>query len=127
MVVWKNPPTYGWNTCKISLGKNEEILDGELGGILKALKIALKESINKKIRKVTVFLDFQTALKQLQNVKSNAGQALKIQIFRQARKLHKQDRKIVLRLKGMNKPIKQLKMPLQMKEVRRYGEALWPM
>ncbi len=42
-VVWKDYLSYGWSTCKISLGKNKEILDAELWGISEALRIALKE------------------------------------------------------------------------------------
>ena len=40
-VAWKSCLSYGWNTCKISLGKNKEILDAELWGISEALRIAL--------------------------------------------------------------------------------------
>ena len=77
-VVWRNCLLHGWNTCKISLGKNKEILDAELWGISEALKIALKESTLRKARKITIYSDSQMALKQLQGSKNNAGQALKI-------------------------------------------------
>lgn len=87
-VVWKGFHSNRWNTRKISLGENKEILDAELWGISEALKIALKESASRKVCKMTVFSDSQTALKQLQGFKSNAGQALKIQILKQARQLH---------------------------------------
>ncbi len=96
-VVWKNASTYGWNIRKISLGKNKEIYDAELWGISEALKIALKESTSKKICRVTVFSDSQTALKQLRNVKSNAGQALKSQIFRLAKQLYNRGGEVIVR------------------------------
>lgn len=96
-VVWKDSLTQGWNTCKSSLGKNKEILDAELWGISEALKIALKESILRKARKITVYSDSQLALKQLQGSKNNAGQALSIQIFKQAKQLHAQGRELIVR------------------------------
>ena len=97
VVVWKGLLTDGWNTRKISLGENKEILDAELWGISEALKIALKESTSRKVRKVTIFSDSQTALKQLQGFKRNAGQALKIQILKQAKQLHAQGGEVILR------------------------------
>ena len=41
-VAWKIFLSYWWNTCKISLEKNKEILDRKLWVISEALKIALK-------------------------------------------------------------------------------------
>lgn len=43
------------------------------------------------------FSDSQMALKQLQNVKSNANQALKSQIFKLAKQLYNGARKIIIR------------------------------
>ena len=83
-VIWRNCLPHGWNTCKISLRKNKEILDAELWGISEALKIALKDGTLRKARKITIYSDSQMALKQLQGSKNNAGQALKIQIFKRA-------------------------------------------
>lgn len=47
-VVWKNLTSHKWEVCRISLGKNKEILDAELWGISQALKIALKEITPRK-------------------------------------------------------------------------------
>lgn len=33
-VVWRNCLPHGWNTCKISLGKNKEMLDAEFMGYI---------------------------------------------------------------------------------------------
>ncbi len=105
-VVWKNASNYRWNIRNISLGKNKEIYDAELWGILEALKIALRKSINRKICRVTVFSDSQTAFKQLQNVKCNAGQALKSQIFKLAKQLYNWDGEVILRWVPSHKRIK---------------------
>lgn len=88
---WKKP------VYKISLGKNKEISNAELWGIFKALKIALKKNISRKACKITVFSDSQVAIKQLQGFKNNAGQALKIQIYKQVRQRHTYDKKMIIR------------------------------
>lgn len=54
-VVWKSSRSFGWNVCKISLGKNKEIWDAELWGISEALKIALRESTSQRAQRITVF------------------------------------------------------------------------
>lgn len=96
-MVWKKSHTQGWNTYKISLGKNKENFYAELWGISEALKIALKESLGRKIRKVTIFSDSQTAMRELQTAKSNAGQALKAQICGQARQLQNRGGELTVR------------------------------
>ncbi len=96
-VAWKSFLSYGWNTCKISLGKSKEILDAELWGISEALKIALKESTVRRACRITVYSDFQMTLKQLQASKSNACQVLRIQIFKQTKQLHTQGRELIVR------------------------------
>ena len=96
-VSWKSFLSYGWNTCKISLGKNKEILDAESWGISEALKIALKESTVRRACRIIVYSDSQTALKQLQGSKSNACQALRIQIFKRTKQLHTQGRELIVR------------------------------
>ena len=96
-VVWKNSTSHRWDVGKISLGKNKEILDGQLWGISEALKIALKENTTRKARRITVFSDSQAAIKQLQGSKSNAGQALKIQILKRARQLHTHGGELIVR------------------------------
>lgn len=60
-VAWKNFSSHGWNTCKISLGKNKKILDAELWGISEALKIALRESTLRRARSITVYSDSQNS------------------------------------------------------------------
>lgn len=81
-VVWKNPASHRWEVCKTTLGENKEVLDAELWGISQALKIALKETTPKKADRITVYSDAQMAIKQLQEAKSNVGQALRIQIYK---------------------------------------------
>ena len=61
------------------------------------MKIALKESISRKIRKITIFSDSQTALRELQSSRNNTGQALKIQIYGQARQLLNQGGDVTIR------------------------------
>ena len=51
----------------------------------------------RRARKITVFSDSQTARKQLQGSNSNAGQALKMQIFKQTKELHTQGRELIVR------------------------------
>lgn len=46
------------------------------------------------------------ALKQLQSIKRNAGQALKIQIFRYARELHNRGGEVIVRWIPSHKEIK---------------------
>ena len=96
-VAWKSFPSYGWNTCKISLGKNKEILDAELWGISEALKIALKENIVRRACRIIVYSDSQTALNQLQGSKSNTCQALRVQIFKRTKQLHTQGKELTVR------------------------------
>ena len=96
-VVWKSPRLFGWNVCKISLGKNKEIWDAELWGISKALKIALRESTSQRAQRITVFSDSQSALKQLQEARNNTGQALRIQIFKWSKQLYTQGKELILR------------------------------
>lgn len=99
------PLTHEWNSRKISLGKNKEIFDTELWGISEALKIALKESLSRKIRKVTIFSDSEIALRELQIVKGNAGQALRTQIYRQARQLQNRGGELIVRWIPSNRKI----------------------
>lgn len=96
-VIWKNSTSHRWNVRKVSLGKNKEMLDAELWGISEALKIAPKENTSRKAGTITVFSDSQAAIKQLQESKSNAGQALKIQIFKRAKQLHTHGGELVVR------------------------------
>ena len=95
--VWKNPAFYRWEVCKTTLGENKEVLDAELWGISQALKIALKETTPKKVGRITVYSDAQMAIKQLQEAKSNAGQALRIQIYKQARQLRAYGGEVIVR------------------------------
>lgn len=83
-VVSKNPVSQRWDVCKISLGKDKEVLVAELWGISEAFRIELREDISRKARRITVFSDSQGAIKQLQYSKSNVGQALKVQIHTRA-------------------------------------------
>ena len=69
-VVWKSFPSHGSNTCKISSGKNKEILDAELWGISEALKIALKESILRRDRTITVFQILKRRLSNSKDLKT---------------------------------------------------------
>lgn len=87
------------------MGKNKEIFNIKLWGILKDVKRALKESTNSKIYKITVFLDSQMALKQLYNVKINAGQELKIYTFRLAKQFYNWGGEVLVRLVPSNKRI----------------------
>lgn len=47
--------------------------------ISQALKIALTETAPKKAGRITIYSDAQSAIKQSQENKSNAGQVLKLQ------------------------------------------------
>ncbi len=73
------------------------MLDAELWGISQALKIALKETTPKKAGRITVYSDAQMAIKQLQEAKSNVGQTLRIQIYKQARQLRAYGREVIVR------------------------------
>lgn len=68
----------GGTFAESPLGENKEILDAELWGIFEALKIAVNENTSGKADSITVFLDSQAVLKQLQGSQSDAGQALKV-------------------------------------------------
>ena len=92
-VVWKNPASQRWDVRKISLGKSKQVLEAELWGISEALKIALKENISGKARRITVFSDSQAAIKQLQCSKSNVGQTLN----NRARQLQTNGREVIVR------------------------------
>jgi len=95
-VTWKSLRSSSWNVRKISLGKNKEILDAELWGISKALRIALRESTLQRAKRITIFSDSQSALKQLREAKNNAGQVLRIQIFKRSKQLHTQGKELIL-------------------------------
>lgn len=96
-VVWKNPGSPRWEVCRLTLGKNKEVLDAELWAISQALKIALKEISPKKAGRIMAYSDAQTAIKQLQETKSRADQALRIQIYKQARQLRTYGGEVIVR------------------------------
>ena len=96
-VVWRNPASHRWEVYKTTLGENKEVLDAELWGISRALKIALKETTPRKAGRITVYSDAQVAIKQLRETKSKAGQALRIQIYEQARQLQAYGGEVIVR------------------------------
>lgn len=54
------------------------MVDVELWGISRVLKIALKETTSRKAGRITIYLDIQMAIKQLRKTKSKIDQALRI-------------------------------------------------
>ena len=76
-----------WYGKSLSLGYSKEIFDAELFGILKALKIVTKEKKRNSYISITIFSDFQTAIKRLLNDDLGPEQTLAIEIIRLAKKL----------------------------------------
>ena len=61
------------------------------------MKIAIRENTSRRAGTITVFSDSQAAIKQLQESKSNAGQALKIQILKRAKQPYIHGGELVVR------------------------------
>ena len=78
------------------MGNNKEVLDAELWGVSEALGVALRKTTPRKLYKVTVFSDSQTAIKKIQRSKTRPSQALKAQIVKKAKQLQSRDSKVTI-------------------------------
>ena len=97
-VCWRDRNLDQWKEKSVFLGKNKEILDAELWGILKALEIASKEMANTEDTPVTIFCDSQKALEAIQHSPSyKENRFLRGIIYRKARTLQENGHPIVLR------------------------------
>lgn len=76
-VIWRNTFSNWWKIHKTALRKNKEILDAELWGISDALGVALRGAAPRRTLKILAFSDSQAVIKELQDPKKNAGQALR--------------------------------------------------
>ena len=83
VVVWgKNKQDNGWHEQEVTLGKNKEILDAEIWGISKAVKVAERRCLRAQhLLIINIFCDSQTSINKLKTLDSKAGQALKAQIY----------------------------------------------
>lgn len=72
------------------------MLDVELQSISRVLRVALRKTIIKKLYKITVFLNFQMAIKKIQRFKIRADWVLKAQIIKKAKKFQSKSSKITV-------------------------------
>lgn len=87
-VVWKYYRQEEWHIFKVSLGWNKEIFDAKMWGISEAVKVAeyrTREVQNASV--ISIFCDSQTAINNLREDNSFAGQALKMQIYQKTERL----------------------------------------
>lgn len=95
-IVWRDTSTDQWRSYKLALGKNKNVFNAKLQGIFEALGVALKKTITKKPYKVTVFFDFQMAIRKIQESKTRVGQTLKAQIVKKAKQLQSRSSKMTI-------------------------------
>lgn len=69
----------------------------QLWGISDAVGVALREAAPRRTQKISIFSDSQAAIKELQDSKRNAGQALRIQIYRRVNQLQARGGKVTVR------------------------------
>jgi hypothetical protein len=84
-IAWRKATK--WNQKSLGIGYSKEILDAELIGILKVLKIAIKERKMKNYDLLIIFLDSQATIQRTLNNKIGPGQALAIKIIIMTEKL----------------------------------------
>ena len=72
-VTWKDISLNEWKEKSLFLGKNKEVLDGELWAIATALETAKRETRSDLSTPIIVFTDSQEALATIQRPSSRAG------------------------------------------------------
>ena len=87
-MAWKPTPASSWRIHEIPLGRGKEVFDAELIGACEALERA--QSVDNS-KRVTVLLDSQAAIAQLQHTDPGPGQALALRAHEAATWLRDQE------------------------------------